>query len=122
MDDSVLKSVKKMLGIHEDYDVFDKDIIMHINSVFFTLYQLGVGPDEGFSIDDSVDIWNDFIPQSALLNAVKPYVGLKVRLLFDPPTTSSVLDSINRMINEYEWRINIEVENAKREEEIQDAK
>lgn len=122
MDDSVLKSVKKMLGIHEDYDVFDKDIIMHINSVFFTLHQLGVGPAEGFSIGDSVDVWDDFIPQSALLNAVKPYVGLKVRLLFDPPTTSSVLDSINRMINEYEWRINIEVENTKREEEIQDAK
>ena len=116
MDNSILNSIKKQLGITEEYNVFDKDIIMHINSVFLTLNQLGVGPDNGFYIDDSSDSWTDFIPDGILLNSVKTYVYLKVKLLFDPPGSSSAVDSINRTISELEWRINVQVDPGKREE------
>ena len=116
MDNSILNSIKKQLGITEEYNVFDKDIIMHINSVFLTLNQLGVGPDNGFYIDDSSDSWTDFIPDGILLNSVKTYVYLKVTLLFDPPGSSAAVDSINRTISELEWRINVQVDPSKREE------
>lgn len=109
--ESILTSIKKLLGITEEYTAFDSDITMHINSVFLTLSQLGVGPVNGFSISSKEEVWIDFIESSNLLNAVKSYVYLKVRLLFDPPTSSSAVDSINRMISEFEWRINVEAEN-----------
>lgn len=107
--DSILNSIKKMLGIDAEYDAFDPDIIMHINSVFFILHQLGVGPAEGFSISDEYSTWSDFISDSNI-EAVKSYVGLKVRLLFDPPTSTAVADSINKLIAELEWRLNLSVE------------
>jgi hypothetical protein len=107
--DSILNSIKKMLGIDAEYDAFDQDIIMHINSVFFILHQLGVGPAEGFSISDEYSIWSDFISDSNI-EAVKSYVGLKVRLLFDPPTSTAVADSINKLIAELEWRLNLSAE------------
>lgn len=106
--DSILTSVKKMLGIAEEYEHFDPEIIMHINSVFNVLTQLGVGPSDGFYIEDDSAVWTDFIPESRKLNAVKSYIYMKVRLLFDPPTSSSVMESTNRLISELEWRLNLE--------------
>lgn len=111
MDDSILNTIKKQLGITEDYTVFDDDLIMHINSVFLTLSQLGVGPDEGFFIEGKTDSWTDYIDEGVLLNSIKTYVYLKVKLLFDPPGSSYAVDAINNIIKELEWRINVQVEN-----------
>ena len=108
--ESILTSIKKLLGIDEEYTQFDSDIIMHINSVFLNLTQLGVGPSEGFQIEDDSDTWEDFIGDSNQLQAVKLYVYLKVKLLFDPPLSSSVIESMNRMITELELRLNVAVE------------
>lgn len=108
--DSILISVKKMLGIAEEYTHFDADIIMHINSVFMILTQLGVGPSNGYSIVDELDQWNDFVPESVRLDMVKSYVYMKVRLMFDPPTSSAVMEAMNRSISEFEWRLNVAVE------------
>ena len=107
---SILTSIKKLLGIAEEYTQFDEDIIMHINTVFLNLTQLGVGPEEGFVIEDDVASWEDFINDNAQLQAVKTYVYLKVKLLFDPPLSSSVIESMNRMIAELEWRLNAAVD------------
>ena len=104
--ESILTSVKKLLGIAEEYEQFDTDIIMHINSVFMILRQLGVGPSEGFSINDKNSKWTDFLDDDITLESVKSYVYLKVRLLFDPPTSGVVMEATNRMISELEWRIN----------------
>lgn len=108
--ESILTSIKKLLGIEEEYTQFDADIIMHINTVFLNLTQLGVGPDEGFFIEDDTAIWEDFIGDSSQLQAVKTYVYLKVKLLFDPPLSSSVIESMNRMVAELEWRLNVAVD------------
>ena len=105
--DSILGSIKKLLGITEVYDAFDKDLVMHINSVFFVLTQLGVGPAEGFTIQDETAVWDDFIPCGANLEALKTYVYLKVRMLFDPPQSSALSEVINRQISEFEWRLNV---------------
>lgn len=107
MNDSILTSIKKMLGITEEYTHFDQDIIIHINTVLMILRQLGVGPEEGFNITDSYETWGDFLTDNKDIEAVKTYVYLKVRLLFDPPLSSAVTESINRSINELEWRLNI---------------
>lgn len=107
METSILTSIKKMLGIAEDYTEFDEDIITHINSVFLNLTQLGVGPEEGFMIEDDTAVWEDFIDDSIQLQAVKTYMYLKVKLLFDPPLSSSVTESFTRMIAELEWRLNV---------------
>lgn len=111
--DSILTSVKKMLGITEDYEHFDADLIMHINSVFMILTQLGVGPSEGFSIENKTDTWDDFVSSDSNLEAVKSYMYLKVKLLFDPPLSSAVMESMNRMISELEWRLNVSVDPGK---------
>lgn len=117
--DSILTSVKKMLGISEEYEHFDPDIIMNINSVFMVLTQLGVGPAEGFKIEDKAAVWSDFIPDTTMLEAVKSYMYLKVKLLFDPPLSSAAMDATNRMINEFEWRLNVAVDpNASTESEV----
>lgn len=108
--DSILTSVKKQLGIAEDYEHFDPDIIMHINSVFSILNQLGVGPPEGFSISDETSVWTDFIGDSLKLELVKTYVYLKLRLIFDPPTSSAVMDAFKENIAELEWRISVTVD------------
>ena len=110
IQDSILNSTKKLLGIAEDYDAFDVDIIMHINSVFMILTQLGVGPEEGFSIEDESTEWDEFIEDNSQLKAVKSYMYLKVKLLFDPPLSSSVTQSMERMIAELEWRLNVAVD------------
>lgn len=110
--DSILVSIKKLLGISEEYTQFDDDIIMHINSAFLNLAQLGVGPEEGFFIEDDSSDWDDFvdIENNAQLQAIKTYMYLKVKLLFDPPLSSAVIESTNRMISELEWRLNAAVE------------
>lgn len=105
--ESILTSIKKMLGLTEEYEHFDPDLIMHINSVFSILTQMGVGPSEGFSIVDENDIWSDFIQGRANIELVKSYMYLKVKLLFDPPSSSAVIESINRQISEFEWRLNV---------------
>jgi hypothetical protein len=107
MEQSILTSTKKILGIAEDYTVFDLDIITHINSAFSTLTQLGVGPAEGFMIDDEGETWTEFIEDDLQYNAVKSYVFLRVRQLFDPPTTSYLISATERQIQELEWRLNV---------------
>lgn len=108
--ESILTSVKKLLGIAEEYEHFDADIIMHINSVFMILTQLGVGPPDGFMIEGEDATWNDFIGRSNNIEAVKTYVHMKVKLIFDPPQSSAVIESMNRVISELEWRLNISAE------------
>lgn len=107
--ESILTSVKQLLGIMEEYEHYDADIILHINTVFMILRQIGVGPEEGFSISDKSTTWDEFVP-TKMIEAVKTYTYLKVRLLFDPPASSIVTESVNRMITELEWRINLEME------------
>lgn len=112
METSILTSTKKILGISADYTAFDLDIITHINSAFSTLTQLGVGPVEGFVIEDDSADWNDFIPDDNQFNAVKTYVYLRVRIVFDPPATSYLLDALTKQIQELEWRLNVTREDA----------
>lgn len=109
MDDSILNTIKKMLGISSDYTAFDTDIIFDINSVFLSLNQLGIGPVSIFSITDASSNWADFSNISK--NIIVTYVYLKVRLLFDPPSSSFVLNSISDQIKELEFRLNALVEN-----------
>lgn len=110
--ESILTSIKKLLGIDESYTHFDADIIMHINSALMVLTQLGVGPEEGFMIEDDTSTWISFISEenAAKIEAVKSYVYLKVKLLFDPPLSSAAIESINRQISELEWRLNVAVD------------
>lgn len=119
--ESILNSIKKLLGIAEDYDHFDSDIIMHINSVFATLTQLGVGPEDGFSIDDESAKWEDFLPEERMFHSVKSYMFMKVKLMFDPPLSSAVIECTKEQIKELEWRLQVAVDsaNTKSEEEIQ---
>ena len=113
MSDSILTSTKKNLGIVEAYEVFDADITMHINSAFSTLNQLGVGPEQGFMIEDKTALWSQFLEGDLRLNNVKSYVYLRVRLLFDPPGTSFAIASFKDQIEELEWRINTQREDVK---------
>lgn len=110
MTDSILTSIKKLLGITEEYTHFDADIIMHINSVFMVLSQLGVGPDNGFRIEDESATWDQYITENDNLDAVKSYIHLKVKLLFDPPLSGAVMEVTKQMINELEWRLNFATE------------
>ena len=116
--DSILTSIKKMLGLSVEDTHFDPDIIMHINTVLMDLNQIGVGPDEGFAISYASDTWDDFVPEESLLKleGIKTYIYLKVRLLFDPPTNSAVIESMNKQIDKLEWRINVAAEAIKTNE------
>lgn len=107
---SILNSIKKMLGIEIDDDSFDTDIIFNINAAIMFLTQLGIGDDGGFFISDESAVWSDLIGDSKRIEAVKTYVYLKVRLGFDPPTSSAVLESINRQLNELAWRLLIQAD------------
>ena len=105
--DNILISIKKLLGINPEYQEFDQDIIMHINTVFMILNQLNIGPTEGFVIVDGLEEWADYT--TALNeNAVRTFIYLKVKLMFDPPTSSALIDSINNMLAELEWRLYLE--------------
>lgn len=110
--DSILNSIKKLIGLDPDYTEFDTDLIIHINSVFLDLEQIGAGSQEGFFIEGSTETWEDFLPDDPLvLNSIKSYMYLKVKKLFDPPTSSSAMDSLNSLIDRFEWRINVAIEN-----------
>lgn len=111
--DSILNSVKKVLGIDPAYSAFDLDITMHINTVFFTLQQLGIGSPDGFLIEDDTTVWADYLGSDKNYNAVRTYIYLRVRVLFDPPTVPSTMTAIENQIKELEWRLNIEAENLK---------
>ena len=116
--DSILTSIKKLLLIPEEYTQFDDDIIMHINSAFTTLTQIGVGPSTGFYIEDSGAYWTDFIEDLSKLQAIKTYVYLKVRLVFDPASLgAATLTAYERQIQELEWRLNAIAE-TKSEDEV----
>lgn len=109
---SILNDTKKLLGLAVDYTHFDTDIIIHINSVFDDLNDLGIGPIAGFAITDSAADWSAFLGESLLLNRVKTYMYLRVRLLFDPPATSFAIEAIEKQIEELEWRLNMRREDA----------
>lgn len=110
--ESILTSIKKLLGIEEELEAFDPDIIMHINTVFALLKRMGVGPSKGFRIQDAEAVWNDFMSENPndILEAVKTYIYLKVRLIFDPPNSSAVMEAIKENIKELEWSLNFEAD------------
>ena len=109
--DSILQSIKKLLGLDENYDAFDDDVMMHINSVLMILTQLGVGPKNGFSITGEEETWENYLGEDiSKLSAVKTYVYLKVKTMFDPTSSSVVNEATKEMLKELEWRLNSEVE------------
>lgn len=112
MDESILNSIKKLLGIAEDYNYFDQDIIMDINAALMILTQLGVGPSNGFLISDDTDTWNDFANNGGNLGSIQSYVYMKVKLMFDPPQNSFTVDSMTKLVNEFEWRLNVAADNS----------
>lgn len=116
--DSILISIKKLLGIAEDYEVFDTDLIIFINTAFSKLTQLGVGPEEGYSIEDDTELWSDYLKDDKRLEMVKTYVYLNTKLSFDPPASGTVMDSYNRTISELEWRITVAVDPGLNTEEL----
>lgn len=105
MDDSILNSVKDMIAGGAIHEHFDNELIMHINSVIASLRQIGIGPADGFSITDDSAVWSDLVGDSKMLDSVKSYVAFKVRMMFDPPTSSSVSEAIKENIKELEWRL-----------------
>ena len=115
--ESILTSIKKVLGIYEEDTSFDIDIIMHINTVLMILRQMGIGPTEGFSVYNSYDTWEDYLSDTSLIEAVKTYIALKVRLIFDPPASSAMIEAMNRTISELEWRLNVQADYARSFEE-----
>lgn len=110
--DSILDSIKKPLNIDTDDDAFDHDIIMFINGEFMELYQLGIGPANGFSIQGSDAQWSDYTDDPYVKDAVKTYIYLKVKMVFDPPASSVVADMINNKIADLGWRLNHHVETS----------
>ncbi len=105
LNESILNSTKKLLGIHEDVTVFDLDIAFHINTVFANLIQMGVGPQAGYRISSADNVWSEFSENDLLIENVKSYVYLKVKLLFDPPTNSALISAIESQAKELEWRM-----------------
>lgn len=112
---SILDSIKKSLGIVPEYDAFDDQLVLDVNAAFSTLHQLGFGPSGGFEINGSDEKWSDIITE-ARFNFIKSYITMKVKLMFDPPSSSFALDALNKQIAEYEWRITSEIESGEEEE------
>lgn len=110
--ESILTSIKKLLGMTEEYTAFDTDVIMHINSTFSILRQLGFGPKEGFVIKDKKATWTDFLGDTKTVELVKTYVYMKVKLIFDPPLNSAILQAYKEAIAEFEFRGNVEAEST----------
>ena len=108
--ESILTSIKKLLGITSEFTEFDADIIMHINTALMVLTQLGIGPSDGFVIEDEMATWYDLIADYRKHQAVKTYIYLKVKLAFDPPLSAAAITAINEQIDEYEWRLNVSAE------------
>ena len=115
--ESILNSVKKMSGIAEDYEAFDIDLILYINSVFSILHQMGVGPETTYKIQNAENTWDEFTEDNTEIEMVKPYVYMKVRLMFDPPSNSFVINSFNEMIKEAEYRLFVIADNNRITEE-----
>lgn len=111
MAQSILLNTKKVLGLAQDDTSFDQDVLMHINSVFATLNQIGIGPAEGFEIEGPEVMWDAFVTDPRL-NPVKSYMYLRLRVIFDPPSTSYAIESMAQQIKEFEWRLNVEREGA----------
>lgn len=107
MESSILKSTKKNLGVSSEDDSFDQDILTHINSAFSNLTQLGIGPDEGFRIEDDETEWEDFLGDEIRTDSAKTYVYLYVRQVFDPPTTSYLIAAFAKQMEQLEWRLNV---------------
>lgn len=112
MNESILATIKKMLGLEASYTPFDQDIIVLINSVFMTLHQLGVGPKDGFSIRDYSATWDQFLVNQITLRAAQEYIYMKVRMIFDPPGNSFVTDAMKQQCQELEWRMNVQAESV----------
>lgn len=112
-DNSILASIKKMLGYNADYTPFDQDIIILINSTFMTLHQLGVGPKDGFVINGYSEQWSDFLDANkVVMTAVQEYIYMKVKMIFDPPANSFVMSAMQERCKEYETRLNIQAESV----------
>lgn len=109
MSSSIMDDVKHMLGLLPAETAFDSDVMIHVNTIFTTLHQLGVGSDEGFMIEDNSTQWDEFITDDRL-NGIKSYMFLRAKLLFDPPQVGFVIASMDRQIAELEWRIRLEAE------------
>jgi hypothetical protein len=107
LEQSILNSIKKVLNVGPDDTSFDEDILMHTNSTFAKLQQLGIGPDAGFMIEDDSTEWDTYLGDDLQLNMVKSYMWLCVRLLFDPPQMSHLIESLEHQKNELEWRLNV---------------
>lgn len=105
--DSILLSIKKLLGIDASYTIFDGDLILHINTAFAILNQIGIGPEEGYMIESEDQCWDEYVSDTNL-NMVKTFIFLNVRINFDPPSSTALLDSMNRTINELTWRLELQ--------------
>lgn len=114
--ESILTSIKKLLGIQEEYTHFDSDIIMHINAAISLLSQLGIGPKNGLIVTDNTVTWTDLLGDSNKIEHAKTYVYLKVKMLFDPPLSSAVAEAMNRMLSEMEWRLTVSSDSMRQEE------
>lgn len=109
MNESILQTIKKLIGLDNEDSSFNTDLIIHINSVFFILYQLGVGPDPAFSITGTGETWADFLGEDiSKFEAIKTYIYMKTRIVFDPPTNATIMESLKSAIDEYEFRLNVE--------------
>ena len=112
MNDSILVTIKKMLGLDDEYTPFDTDVMIHINAAFMTLTQMGVGPKEGFEVSDYDQTWSDFLVNKVMLGAVKTWVYLQVKMAFDPPTNSFVMDAMKTQSEQILWRLNVQAESV----------
>lgn len=112
--DSILVSIKKMLGLDDDYTPFDTDVLIHINTAFMTLCQMGIGPKEGFAVTDDSQTWDDFLTNKVMLGGVKTWVYLQVKMLFDPPANSFVMDAYKTQAEQILWRLNVQAESVER--------
>ena len=110
--DSIFASIKKMLGLEDSYTPFDADVLVHINAALMKLCQMGIGPKEGFMVSDYSETWSDFLTNRVKLGAVKTYVYLQVRMMFDPPTNSFVMDALKAQSDEILWRLNVQAESV----------
>lgn len=114
LEQSILKTTKQLVGLPDEYEAFDLDIITHINSAFATLHQLGVGPDRPFSIEDKTSKWEEFLELRPNLESVRSYMGLYVRVRFDPPQNSATLTAFNETLKEYEFRLMVAAEEGRK--------
>lgn len=120
LGDSILATIKKMLGLEDNYSPFDSEIIVYINSALMTLQQLNVGPKEGFAIKDYSEKWSDFLTNAVNLNGVQQYIAYRVRIGFDPPNNASVLSSLKEQCAELEWRLNVQSESVEEFDFVKD--